>query len=66
MANIILAAAAIKGARQLGVFSELEAGPVTPESLAQRLGLSRRGTRSLLTALASLGASVSCAHFGLL
>jgi 2-polyprenyl-3-methyl-5-hydroxy-6-metoxy-1,4-benzoquinol methylase len=55
MANIIQAAAAIKAARQLGVFSELQAGPVDPESLAQRLGLSPRGTRSLLTALVSLG-----------
>jgi SAM-dependent methyltransferase len=55
MANIFLAAAAIKAARQLGVFSELQARPVGPESLAQRLALSPRGTRSLLTALTSLG-----------
>jgi ubiquinone/menaquinone biosynthesis C-methylase UbiE len=55
MANIILAAAAIKAARRLGVLSELQAGPVDPESLAEALGLSPRGTRSLLTALASLG-----------
>lgn len=55
MANILQAAAAIKAARQLGVFSELQAGPVDPEWLAQRQGLSPRGTRSLLTALASLG-----------
>ena len=55
MANILQAAAAIKAARQLGLLSELQAGPVDPESLAQRLALSPRGTRSLLTALTSLG-----------
>jgi SAM-dependent methyltransferase len=55
MANIFQAAAAIKAARQLGVLSELQTGPVDSESLAQRLALSPRGTRSLLTALTSLG-----------
>ena len=55
MANILQAAAAIKAARQLGVLSELQAGSVDPESLARRLALSPRGTRSLLTALTSLG-----------
>lgn len=46
-----LASKALFSALALGIFDELETSPLTPEALAERLGLEARPTRILLLAL---------------
>ena len=54
-----LTARGIQAALRLGLFEALAPGPLSPEELAQRLGVDERGVRLLLELLESLG-YVSC------
>ncbi|MDQ6899311.1 MAG: class I SAM-dependent methyltransferase [Candidatus Dormibacteraeota bacterium] len=55
LTEALAASAAVGSAEQLGVLDRLARGPVDAASLARDCALSQRGTRLLLSALASLG-----------